>query len=331
MIPAQSGVPILPLETVVVGHVAPPELEATQVQPFSRVLAGVDLSDAAFEAFECALTLSSRHNAELVIVQAVPLDEPFSWHARARVTLHDRLRGKAARAGVAFQERVQTGDPAEIVLLHARALQPDVIVVGTNQRRGIDRLRLGSVAERVAAKATAPVLLVPRHRRTTARQPLRHVAVAVDFDPASERAIEQALALATRQGDRITLIHVVSGPFASALTHASCDDPGEQQHRSIDVARQRLHAAVPQEPRTAAVTEVRVRVGETTREIHRVVEDIGADLLVVGVSQRSVVSRALFGTTAWRLLESLRIPMLAVPDAVARPNREDGAALQRAA
>jgi nucleotide-binding universal stress UspA family protein len=298
------------------------------VQPLSRILVGVDFSDAAFDAFECALTLSARHNAELVVVHAVPHDEPFSWHARARTALHEQLRLRAARAHVAFEERVQSGDPAEIVLLHARALRPDLIVVGTHQRRGFDRLRLGSVAARVAAKATAAVLLVPRHRQTKATQPFRHVAVAVDFSAASERAVEHALALAASPGDRITLVHVVPGATAGPR-HTSCD-AGHEQHRLIDVARERLHAVVPPE-RTVAVIEVRVRGGQPAAEIRRAIEDIGADLLVVGTRKRGLVSRALFGTTASQLLKTVPVPMLTVPDNADASARKQGTVMRRAA
>src|SRR6185503_15557973 len=88
--------------------------------------------------------------------------------------------------------------------------------MGTNQRTGFERFRLGSVAERVSRKATVPVLLVPAHRGPATTQPFRHVAVAVDFSTSSDRAIEQVLALATGPSDRITLIHVVHG-FSSAV------------------------------------------------------------------------------------------------------------------
>ena len=50
-----------------------------------------------------------------------------------------------------------------ISLLRGRlqATRPDVIVLGTHQRSGFERLRLGSVAETVTLQATQPVLMVP--------------------------------------------------------------------------------------------------------------------------------------------------------------------------
>src|SRR3954471_15782011 len=137
----------------------------TIMKQISRVLVAVDFSKPARGAFDYALALSTQHGAELIAIQAVPLSRAFGWQARERYALTARLRRKAELANVAFKDRVQQGDPAKIILLHARSLHPDVIVIGTHQRSGTDRLGTGSVAERVAATSAVPVLVVPSSRR----------------------------------------------------------------------------------------------------------------------------------------------------------------------
>ena len=288
----------------------------------SRILAGVDFSRASHDAFDYALGMSTRHGADLVVVHAVAPGRPFSWHAGARAALMERLRQEAAQANVALTERVQSGDSAEIILLHAWALQPDVIVVGTAQRSGIERLRAGSVAERVAAKATVPVLLVPRRRRTSATQPFRHIAVGVDFSPSSDRAIEQARALAIGPGDRITLIHVVPGFSSAVRPYLDGYAVVPYQDERIREARLRLRHAASVERASRIPIDTRVVPGDTTTELNRVVDTIGADVLIVGVPKRSAVSRAVFGTTAARLQRSVRVPLLAVPDTERAVNAE---------
>jgi nucleotide-binding universal stress UspA family protein len=298
------------------GQVVPVTTEAGgHMNRGSRVLAGVDFSKAAREAFDYAIALSSRYSAELVAVHAVPPDRPFSWRARGRMVLMERFRQKATDARVEFTERIQSGPAADVILLHARSLRPDVIVMGTNQRTGMERLRVGSVAERVATKATVPVLLVPERRRIATTQPFRHVAVAVDFSPSSDRAVDQALTLATGPGDRITLIHVVHG-FSSAVRpylHEYGVIP--YQDERIRDARQRLRSIAALVRRTSPhLVETRVLAGDTAAEIGRMVDTIGADVLVAGVPKRGAVSRALFGTTAARLLRTVRVPLMVVPD-----------------
>ena len=78
----------------------------------------------------------------------------------------------------------------------------------------------------------------------------------------------------------------------------------EHQDELLRDARRQMQLAVPVKRSTPAAVHARVLVGDTTTEISRVVESIGADLLVVGVPKRGVVSRAVFGTTAARLLRA---------------------------
>lgn len=131
------------------------------MKQISRVLAAVDFSKPARAAFDYALALSKRRGAELAVMHAVPARRPFSWKARARMALMAKLRHRAEQAGVPFMERIQHGDPAEMILLHAQSFRADVIVMGTHQRSGFERLRAGSVSDRVLARATVPVLVLP--------------------------------------------------------------------------------------------------------------------------------------------------------------------------
>jgi universal stress protein E len=308
-----------------------PSLGGSVVQQISRVLVAVDFSKPARGAFEYALALSRRHAAELVVVQAVPLNQAFGWHARERFALTAKLRRRADLANVEFQDRVQQGDPAKIILSHAGSLHPDVIVLGTHQRTGIDRFANGSVAERVAAKSTVPVLAVPYGRRTLAVEPFNHLAVAVDFSAGSNRAIDHALALASDPTDRVTLLHVVPGFSAGVPPHLYRFGIAEYQDQLLRDARRRLQLAVPVKRHSAATIHARVLLGDTTTEISRVVESIGADLLLIGVTKRGVVSRTLFGTTAARLLRMSRVPILAVPEAQSASRPQETASLTVAA
>ena len=297
----------------------------------SRVLAAVDFSTPARGAFDYALALSKQHRAELVVVQAVPRRQPFSSEASERLALAAELRHRSEQEHVRFAHRVQHGDPAEVILLHARALHPDVIVLGTHQRRGIDRLRVGSVAQQVAEEAAAPVLLVPEREQTGEIKPFSDVAVAVDFGPSSAQAIEQALALASGPSDRITLLHVVPGFPSGVPPQMYRYGAAEYQSHLIADARQQLQLTVPIKRRTSAAIHTRVLVGDPATEITRAVDSIGADLLIVGVPKRGRVSRAVFGTTAGRLLRQARVPILAVPDGVAAVAQDQRTDLQLAA
>ena len=297
----------------------------------SRVLAAVDFSSPARSAFDYALALAKRHGAELVVVQAVPPEQPFNREGRERFALKTSLGRRAEEAQVEFTYRVQHGDPAEIILLHAQSIRPDVIVIGSHQRRGLDRWRVGSVSERVVAQASVPVLAVPARLRLAATGDFRHVAVAVDPTAASDAAVEHALQVASAATERITLLHAVPGFESGVPPHFYGYGVAEYQSQLVRDARRAMQLAVPVKRESRPAIYTRVVRGETATEFSRVLESIGADLLVVGVPRRGIVARALFGTTAARLLRAIDVPVLAIPGIGKRIGREENVSLPRAA
>lgn len=289
----------------------------------TRVLAAVDFSKPARSAFDHALALAARHGAELAVVHAVPPDQPLDGARPERLSLKADLRRLADASRVPFTYHVQHGDPAQIILHHAAFIRPDVIVLGSHPRRGRVRWRAGSTGERVMAKATVPVLLIPARPETAAREPFRHVAVAVDLRAGSEGAMERAVAVAGKTADRITLLHVVPGFSSGVPPHLYRYGVAEYQRQLVQDARRRLQLGAPSLRRSRAAIDTRVLRGETAAEIGRVAGRIGADVLIVGAPRRGMVARALFGTTAGRLLKAIDIPLLAVPGAGQRSREED--------
>ena len=177
----------------------------------ARVLCAVDIDEPGRAAFAQALALARAHDARMIIVYAVPPNRAFNTGATERVAYLLDLRAAAEAAGVEVRIDVQHGEAAEIILLHARARQPDLIVLSAAHGSGASGRRVGSVVEDVLRGASGPTLVVRRDRESSA-SPLRNVLCAVDFSPASDAAIERALSLATGRERRLTLLHVVDGP-----------------------------------------------------------------------------------------------------------------------
>ncbi len=75
--------------------------------------------------------------------------------------LLSRLAARAAEAGVVLESTVDAGEPFERILEHARAVQPDFIVMGRTGRRGPGRALLGSEVEHVLEFTEWPVIVVP--------------------------------------------------------------------------------------------------------------------------------------------------------------------------
>ena len=126
-----------------------------------KIVCAIDLTKASRNAFDRALSIARASKARLYIFHAVPAAYPFSRHQRERLELLTSLRERAEREGVAVRTVEQHGDPAPTIVLHANARRADLVVLGSNRRRGWQRFREGSVGERVLRRAAWAVLVVP--------------------------------------------------------------------------------------------------------------------------------------------------------------------------
>ncbi|HEU4455348.1 MAG TPA: universal stress protein [Longimicrobium sp.] len=133
--------------------------------PLERVIAAIDLSEAAGGVLSVALTWASAlrpsgGKAGLTALYVAP--SPAGDTGRRVREEVQRTRARAGGASfVEIDERLEAGsDPAAEILRHAASDAADLLVVGT---RGADQPSsdLGSVSAAVARATPCPLLLVP--------------------------------------------------------------------------------------------------------------------------------------------------------------------------
>ena len=274
--------------------------------PF-RILCAVDASLPAAAAFEQALAMSVRRGAQLVLVHAVSKDKPYSWGALERVSALEALRKRAEAQNVSVRVRVQQGDVAGVILLHARAHAPDLIVLGSREPVGLARFRFRSIAERVVKGAECPVLLIPA-AHTPATPTFPTVLCAIDFSSGAPGAIANAARLAGDRG-RLVLLHVL---HASVARHYAGVGVPVSRAMTRDT-RQRLHSMLK-----AQNLDSDVLVKDSSNAVHdeilRVASDIKAALIVMGATRAAGLRRRLLGSTALLVSRRTLLPVLIVPD-----------------
>lgn len=136
---------------------------------FRHVLVPTDFGDAARVAVDHAIALALRFDAKLTLLHAYELPridygEVIQWPVQdledqAQRAL-DRALAEVKALHPAVDGLVALGDPHTQILDVAKKRGCDLIVMGTHGRKGISRLLLGSVAERVVRFSPIPVLTV---------------------------------------------------------------------------------------------------------------------------------------------------------------------------
>jgi nucleotide-binding universal stress UspA family protein len=263
-----------------------------------------DFSQASEVAFAHALKIALQSKAKLDIMHV----EPHLIPERAYWTEYPAVRSTLARwgilpDGVGRSEVAKTGvlvrkvlitdsDPLSSIMRHFRNSPPDLIVLATHQRQGLERWMHRAIAEPLARRSGAMTLFVPQDARgfvnfADGSVRLRRVLIPVDYEPDPQTAIEKA----------------------SLLTRGLDCEPGEFQLLHVGPGKMPLVNL----PRVGWSYKSTITRGNVVDEILRTEKDWQPDLLVFMTQGHLDFLDALRGSTTERVLRGARCPVLAIP------------------
>src|SRR5512133_447982 len=146
--------------------------QAAHFPTIQRILVPIDFSDSSVNAMRYAVGLAGKIDTQLTILYVVPRD--YGWLEIGKEAMREydeALQSQAVEslralaqseipAGTSVDLEVRIGRPAEEIVAAAAESKADLILLSTHGHTGLDRLLIGSVADRVARLAPCPVFLM---------------------------------------------------------------------------------------------------------------------------------------------------------------------------
>ena len=282
--------------------------------PPLQLLAGIDLSERSRTAFSRALQLANAGGGAINLVHVAsdlaPQNLAAAHDTVAGEVLQDQVRMAHAEGVSHVAYEIAHGREYEQLIERAQRIPCDLIVLGRHRPSSVLQDMLGTTASRVLRLGGIPVLVVQRR----AEDSYDSILVAVDFSPASRRALECALRWFPKA--RIEAITAYVSPRGTLLfgEDAIRDSTAETRRLALKgfltETAQRLG---PDYAARAGRIVLKVEHGWPEDVIGREVEAMQPDLLVIGTSARSGIGHAVLGSIAeWVLMEA-RCDILAVP------------------
>ena len=281
---------------------------------FERIAIGFGGTEACRTALDRGCALAKRTGAALDLISVgipiVPLGG-FGWVAPYEDTHHiDALVRKRVRAaadeldpGLECTPHARIGNPAVEIVAAAAETNAALIVLGAVHHTQLERLFVGSTANRVLRLSRVPCLI--------AADPgiARRILVAADDGPFGEAAVHAALSLATATGAEVRCLHVARDPGG---VESHVESLKEHLDAFVRRAREGLAASLPGGERPPEIS-VALRMGDVCDEIFREVAEFEADLLAVGTHGRGFVARTILGSTSEKLLDRSPVSVLIAP------------------
>jgi nucleotide-binding universal stress UspA family protein len=284
----------------------------------NRVLCPVDFSPFSRHALAHAVALARWYGANVTVLHVFQIPTAVDpavgpiLPVVSREELMADLEGFVApwaNSKVRLDLAVEEGLPGRDIVMHARRIHADLIVLGTHGVGGFEHFLVGSVTEKVLRKAPCPVLTVPPSVALP-HEPVgfKRILCPVDFEHSSMQALAFALSLAEEADAQLTVLHVLEPVTQEALAVAF--DEAESRRLLEQQSRQRMAAAIPAEAREWCQISETVAWGKPYREILRVARETGTDLIVMGVAGRGPVNLMVFGSTTNHVVRQASCPVL---------------------
>ncbi|WP_434299163.1 universal stress protein [Corallococcus exiguus] len=308
-----------------------PFLDWCQAKRPLRVVVGDDFSDSAEVALRWLPELRRVGPVELTVSHVYSTATEYGrlglYHANpgpegVEAILERDLRERLSRIGEPRAEvRMSSdhGNVAEPLARLAEAARADLLLLGSHQRRGLRRVRHGSVSlSSLQLAPVAAVACVPSCSAREAEAPvgipsIQRVLVSTDFSPLANRAIPHALSLLPRGGELI-LAYVIESPvpivyadFWPAVALSGNDDDEPE-------LRRQLEALVPSDAAGRGIT-VRMELlpgVHAAQALCQAAERCGADIFCISSHGRTGVRRAVLGSVAQEVVARSRRPVLVV-------------------
>ncbi|MFB1481666.1 universal stress protein [Corallococcus sp. RDP092CA] len=313
-------------------RLAEPLLEWCQGRRPLRVAVGDDFSHSAEVALRWLPELRKVGPVELTVAHVY---NPATEYGRLglyranpgpeglEVILERELRERLSRIGeprAALRMAESYGSVVEPLATLAEAARADLLLLGSHQRRGMRRVRHGSVSlsalqlAPVAAVACVPVSATQEAEAPVSIPSIRRVLVSTDFSRLANLAIPHALSLLPRGGELI-LAHVIESPipivyadFWPAVALGGDDDATEAE------LRRQLEALVPSDVAGRGITvRMELLTGvQAAQALCQAAERHGVDIFCVSSHGRTGVRRAVLGSVAQEVVARSRRPVLVV-------------------
>lgn len=294
-----------------------------------RILCPVDFSEATPFALTPAVSLATEFGAELVlvhvldypyphvgpVVQGFDIEDYYSAMEDKAAEQLDGLIDEDVREFAPVRTVVRRGSAFREIVRLAEEESPDLIVLPTNARTGLDHVLWGSVAEKVVRLAPCPVMTVSPRQEQPRPFGGERVLYATDFSKGSEHALETAVSFARHYEAELLMVHVVTvwdyDPANPEWRFPPI--PSEHVDEIETQGRQRLdEAGNTVSDGGLKVRTMLVRGFDPGLEIVRTADDEAADVIVMSTHGRTGVSHLVIGSTAEKVVRHANCPVLTV-------------------
>ena len=289
-----------------------------------RILVAIDFSEYSKIALDICLGASKCMKTKLYVLHTIekfPHDYVHLLSSTAHSNMKQKLEEEAMNKIKAMLPEellgsedivpiVRFGKPFLEIIKVAKEKGVDLMAIGTHGRAGVDRVILGSVAERVVRKAGCAVMVI-RNKKYVG---FKRIIVPIDFSDCSRKALEYATATARAHNSKLTILHVYEGSFVEPYVKAAnSEEEADEIMKEIERVNETKYDEFLKTVDLSGVEyEKLLKKGIPETDIVEIAMEQQANLIVMGTHGRSGIKHILIGSTAEEVVRAVHCDIIIV-------------------
>lgn len=233
----------------------------------------------------------------------------------------DQTAAPLERAGLKVSVRVAEGEAAAEIADEADGQAGTLLVMSTHGRSGLQRMALGSVADRVLRATASPILVIRPEREGAPSEARLDVAVvALDESELAEQALPHAERLATALDLKLLVVEVLSPETEYYLQVEAFAGAARDIAEAMEGQSEEYLQGVVERLRKSGLRSAEARVihGAPSQSIVDAVHDLPGSMVIMTTHGRSGMGRWIMGSVADRVIRHAARPVLVVRAASTR-------------
>jgi nucleotide-binding universal stress UspA family protein len=260
-----------------------------------NILACVDLSESTSDVIKKSISLAEKFNSQLTLMHVIAgdqlspeLNKVVEESVDTRIkSISTEIRSKKIDLKKVIIER---GVPFEKIIREAQNNDYNVIVAGSGNKSDSDAYKLGTTVEKLIRKNQIPVWVVNKEKSKNVEK----IVCPVDFSDASHRALKNAIVLSKKFDAELTILNVftpvnyfsvrfqVNNERENKILKKQLEDEFNSFLEKFDLSQIKYSKVIAE--------------GESHKEILKFIKENNIDLLLIGTTGKTNLSRLLMGS-----------------------------------
>ncbi|WP_168703217.1 universal stress protein [Gordonia paraffinivorans] len=283
-----------------------------------KLLVGYIATSGGEDAVALGACLARTFDAELEICIVIPPEPPGADDVVEKLSdaLDHAARKWLDEAASRLPDDIESTttiaehpNPAEGLIIEARRISADILVIGGAGGGILGRHTLGTDVNDILHSSPIPVAVAPPGFAHLGADEVREITVTIGDRPGAPLLFQTAIRSGIRAHRPIRLVSLLAlgdmQPWRNAPEDAAVEMAREHAQKALEAAR----AELPEDfPVTSTVVQ-----GDTIEEAIASLEWHDGDIVMVGSSRLASPGTLFLGATAAKILRAVSVPIIVVP------------------